>query len=263
MFRRFIDAADYWFGYSDSSSGGSHDPARECFMVAVGDEVDGATSARAGDREPPPPRDPGVSAPQNQRPSAPPTSPTGGADINAQLAQARELEAKTVEEYRAVRLLRASIAGEAFARGERVRELGKQAHERINVDFNVDDPNTPSRASQKLVTDATMLQALPTLSSPEARNLHHEAQTLIEQAAVQQAESSASRMRQLGSVRDEGNTQCREASAHEDGEAGQPANLVERRPGSESLTRADKPRTVTPATSSMPAGRVTRRREQW
>jgi hypothetical protein len=48
-----------------------------------------------------------------------------------------------VGEYRAVRLLRASIAGEASARGERMRELGKQARERINADFNVDDPNTP------------------------------------------------------------------------------------------------------------------------
>jgi hypothetical protein len=48
-----------------------------------------------------------------------------------------------VEEYRAVRLLRASIAGEASARGERARELGKQARERINADFNVDNPNTP------------------------------------------------------------------------------------------------------------------------
>jgi hypothetical protein len=47
------------------------------------------------------------------------------AHINAQLAQARELEAKLAEEYHAVRLLRASIAGEAYAHGERVRELGK------------------------------------------------------------------------------------------------------------------------------------------
>jgi hypothetical protein len=52
-----------------------------------------------------------------------------------------------VEEYRAVRLLRASIAGEASACGERARELGKQARERINVDFDVDNPNTPPRAS--------------------------------------------------------------------------------------------------------------------
>jgi hypothetical protein len=26
MFRRFLDAADYWFGYSDDSSAGSYDP---------------------------------------------------------------------------------------------------------------------------------------------------------------------------------------------------------------------------------------------
>jgi hypothetical protein len=38
-----------------------------------------------------------------------------------------------------VRLLRATIAREASPRSERARELGKQARERINADFNVDD----------------------------------------------------------------------------------------------------------------------------
>jgi hypothetical protein len=28
MFQRFLDAANYWFGYSDNSSAESHDPAR-------------------------------------------------------------------------------------------------------------------------------------------------------------------------------------------------------------------------------------------
>jgi hypothetical protein len=93
-----------------------------------------------------------------------------------QLAQARELEAKLAEEYRAVWLLRASITGEASARGERARELGKQARERINVDFDVDNPNTPPRASQKLVAAATLLWAMPAPSTLEARNLHREAQ---------------------------------------------------------------------------------------
>jgi hypothetical protein len=137
-----------------------------------------------------------------------------GADINAQLAQARELEAKLAEEYRAVRLLRASIAGEASTRGERARELGKQARERINVDFDVETPNTPPRASQKLVAAATLLRAMPAPSTSEARNLHREAQVLIEQAAVQQAESSASRIRQQGSARDDGGAQGPEASIH-------------------------------------------------
>jgi hypothetical protein len=77
-----------------------------------------------------------------------------------------------------------------------VHELGKQACECINTDFNVYDPNTPSRASQKLTTASTLLRAMPAPSTPKARNLHCEAQALIEQAAVQQAESSASHIRQ-------------------------------------------------------------------
>jgi hypothetical protein len=117
-----------------------------------------------------------------------------------QLAQARELKAKLAEEYRTVWLLRAFIAEEASARGERARELGKQARDRINTDFDVDNPSMPPRASQKLIAAAVLLRAMPAPSTPEARNLHREAQALVEQAAVQQAESSASRIRHQGSA---------------------------------------------------------------
>jgi hypothetical protein len=48
---------------------------------------------------------------------------------------------------------------------------------------------------------------MPVPSTPEARNLHREAQALIKQAVVQQAKSSASLIRQQGSVRDDGGTQ--------------------------------------------------------
>jgi hypothetical protein len=123
-----------------------------------------------------------------------------------------------------VRLLHASIAGEASARGERARELGKQARERINADFDVDNPSTPPRARQKLIVVATLLRAMPAPSTPEARNLYREAQALIEQVAVQQVESSASRIRQQGSARDDGGTQGPEASDHMGGATGQPAN---------------------------------------
>jgi hypothetical protein len=51
MFQRFLDAADYWFGYSDTSSAGSYDLARECFMVGIGDVVDGTDATGAGDGE--------------------------------------------------------------------------------------------------------------------------------------------------------------------------------------------------------------------
>jgi hypothetical protein len=145
MFRRFLNATDYWFGYSDNSSAGSYDPARECCVVITNDPANVTDAAGAGDGEVPPAL--GTGPRMAAGPSAPPPSPPTGADINAQLAQAREFEAKLAEEYRTMWLLRASIAGEASARGERARELGKQAHDRINADFNVDDPDTPSRAS--------------------------------------------------------------------------------------------------------------------
>jgi hypothetical protein len=65
---------------------------------------------------------------------------------------------------------------------------------------------------------------MPAPSTPEARNLHSEAQALIEQAAMQQAESSASHIHQQGSARDDGGAQGPEASVHAGGMTGQPAN---------------------------------------
>jgi hypothetical protein len=65
---------------------------------------------------------------------------------------------------------------------------------------------------------------MPAPSTPEARNLHREAQVLIEQAAVQQAESSASRIRQQGSARNDGGAQGPEPSVHAGGVAERPAN---------------------------------------
>jgi hypothetical protein len=54
MFQRFLDAADYWFGYSDNSSAGNYDPARECFVVLANDQANAVNTAGAGDREVPP-----------------------------------------------------------------------------------------------------------------------------------------------------------------------------------------------------------------
>jgi hypothetical protein len=189
---------------------------------------------------------PGIATRLAAGPSAP-----AGADADAQLAQARELEAKLAEEYRTVRLLRASMAGEASARGERARELGKQVRDRINADPNVDNTDAPPRASQKLIAAATLLRAMPAPSTPEARDLHREVQTLIEQAAVQQAESSASRIRQQGDARDDRAAQGGEPSVHAGGAAGRPTNSGAQQPGSGSLIRAGR-WTVTPATSSTP-----------
>jgi hypothetical protein len=213
IFRRFLDATDYWFGCSDDSSTRSYDPARECCVVPA----NATGAAGAGDGEVTP-------APGNAPRLAAGLSAPAGADIDAQLAQARELEAKLAEEYRTVQLLRASMTGEASARGERARELGIQARDRINTDFNVDNPDTPPQASQKLIAAATLLRAMPAPSTPEAQNLHHEAQVLIEQAAVQQAESSASHIRQQGDARGDGGTQGGEPSVQAGRAAERPAN---------------------------------------
>jgi hypothetical protein len=213
MFRRFLDATNYWFGCPDDSSTGSYDPARECYIVVTNDPANATGAVGAGDGEITPA--PGIAL----RLAAGPSTPAG-ADADAQLAQARELEAKLAEEYRTVRLLRASMAGEASARGERARELGRQARDRINTD----NPDAPPRASQKLVAAATLLRAMPAPSTPEARNLQREVQALIEQAAVQQAESSASRIRQQGDARGDGAAQGAEPSVHADEAARRPAN---------------------------------------
>jgi hypothetical protein len=75
MFQRFLNAADYWFGYSDDSSAGSYDPARECFVVVVDDQANGANVAGAGDGEAP--HSPGTRLPQSAGPSAPPPHQQG------------------------------------------------------------------------------------------------------------------------------------------------------------------------------------------
>jgi hypothetical protein len=103
MFRGFLDATDYWFGYSDDSSAGSYDPARECCVVITTDQANAAYATKAGNGEVPPGL--GTGPRMAAGPSAPPPSPPRGTDVNAHLAQARELEAKLAEEYRAVRLL--------------------------------------------------------------------------------------------------------------------------------------------------------------
>jgi hypothetical protein len=141
MCRRFLDATNYWFGYSDDSSTGSYDPARECCVVIANDPANATGATGADDGELPPAL--GTGSRVAAGPSAPPASPPTGANINAQLAQASELEAKLAEKYCTVRLLRASMAGEASACGERAHELGRQARDRINADFNIDNSETP------------------------------------------------------------------------------------------------------------------------
>jgi hypothetical protein len=193
MFQRFLDAADYWFGYSDDFSAGSYDPTRECFVVVVNDQANDANAAGAGDGEAP--QNLGTRLLQGSGPSAPPPHWRGAPTSTCSWpkhASSRQACGRVPRGTTASLLHR----GEASARGERARKLGRQARDRINADFDINNPNTPPRASQKLIAAAMLLRAMPALSTPEAQNLRREVQALIEQAAVQQAESSASRIHQ-------------------------------------------------------------------
>jgi hypothetical protein len=49
----------------------------------------------------------------------------------------------------------------------------------------VDNPHTLPRACQKLIATTTLLWSMPEPWTLKARNLHHEAQALIEQVAAQ------------------------------------------------------------------------------
>jgi hypothetical protein len=71
-----------------------------------------------------------------------------------------------------------------------------------------------TRATHKLVMAATMIRAMPEPSTPEGRKLRREVQILIEQAAVQQAESSASCMRQSSTTKAGGSERGPQASVH-------------------------------------------------
>jgi hypothetical protein len=189
MFRRFLDAADYWFGYSDYSSAGSYEPARECCVVIGNDPTNAADVPGAGDGEVPPAL--GTASRLAAGPSAPPSLPPRG--LTSTRSWPRRASSRPSWRKNTARC---GYFAPPSRRGERARELGKQTRDRINADFNVDNPDTPPRASQKLMAATTLLRAMPAPSTPKARNLHREAQALIEQATVQQAESSASRIRQ-------------------------------------------------------------------
>jgi hypothetical protein len=53
MFQRFLEAADYWFGYSDTSSNEGYDPTRGRFTVGICDVVNGMNAVGDGDGEGP------------------------------------------------------------------------------------------------------------------------------------------------------------------------------------------------------------------
>ena len=66
-------------------------------------------------------------------------------------------------------------------------------HHRIHDDEGSEQPPVFNRASQNIAAAAMLVRAMPEPSTMEGRRVRGELRDLLETAAVQQAESSASR----------------------------------------------------------------------
>ena len=79
--------------------------------------------------------------------------------------------------------------------GGRARAVAYDMNQRIIED----DEALPhfTRASQNIVASMALLQGLSGPATPEDHQAHHEIRTLLDRAAVQQAESSLSQRREL------------------------------------------------------------------
>ena len=91
--------------------------------------------------------------------------------------------------------------------GTGAREARRAAWDRIMAEEREGSPLGLPRASQKITAATLLIRAMPEPSMPEGCNLRKEAQALLEDAAVQQAESSASRMHLVASAKADGAAQ--------------------------------------------------------
>jgi hypothetical protein len=105
------------------------------------------------------------------------------------------MQANLDEEMERLMQLRQNLeqewAGRALAGGARHR--ARDVQRRIINDARVGLPQTFNGASQNLATAAMLLRTMPKPSATERRRVQGELKDLLENAAVQQAESSASR----------------------------------------------------------------------
>jgi hypothetical protein len=213
--RDFMSACDQCLS-GDSDDGHSlddegYDPTRKCFHI---DQEE-----HEGDNHPGMPRNNDAPAPASRveipRELAEARTPAGGQDT--QLEQLREMQVKLDEEREQLMQLRQNLeqewAGRALAGGARHR--ARDVQRRIIDDARAGLPPTFNGASQNLAPAVMLLRTMPELSTTEGRCVQGELKGLLENAAVQQAESSASRRRGCPSEhQDEPSRHVREASVH-------------------------------------------------
>ena len=194
----FQAAANYCLTCSDDSSEGDYDPTQECFIAMLGehnsDNDDNATADAVH----------AATAMAGATATPGPSAPANAAEQQAQLAQLRELEAKLNKERRQTQKLCLALEQGRTGHGTGAREARRVSRERIMVEGREGSPLALNRASQKITAAALLIRAMPEPSTPEGHNLCKEAQALLEDAAVQQVESFASRMRSVASVKTEG-----------------------------------------------------------
>ncbi|KAF8732945.1 hypothetical protein HU200_015296 [Digitaria exilis] len=195
-FLAFQTAADYCFGYSDDE----YDPTRECFVISDGRVNEGSTSDHDGEdddhrgnngtdpvgAQPPDPSDHLPFEDERhpcRRPRVVRPHDLGSGDVSPPARSDHE-PPKQGHEH-----------------STDARRAGRVAQARILAEGKDDD--LAPRTSQKLIAAAALLRAMPEAATPEGRKLHLEAQKLVENAARQQAESSASRLRRSSASKGE------------------------------------------------------------
>jgi hypothetical protein len=186
-------ACDYCL--SDDSDGGHNlddedcGPSRECFHVDLGGLDEGNHLGMPEDGDPPRP------APRIDilRELAMVLVPAGGQDT--QLEQICEMQARLDEEVGQLVQLWQNIGQEWAGRapaGE-ARHLPQDVQHRIADNARARLPPASSGVGQNLAAAAIRLRAMPEPSTTEGRRIQGELKNLLEDAAVQRAESSASR----------------------------------------------------------------------
>jgi hypothetical protein len=191
--RDFMSACDHCLsGDSDDGHGlddEGYDPTRECFHI---DQEERDRDNHLGM-----PRNNDAPAPASRveipRELAEAQTPAGGQDT--QLEQLREIQAKLDEEMERLMQLRQNLeqewAGRALDGGARHR--ARDVQHRIIDDARAGLPPTFNGASQNLAAAAMLIRTMPEPSTTEGRRVQGELKDLLENAAVQQAKSSASR----------------------------------------------------------------------
>jgi hypothetical protein len=226
--RDFMTASDYCL--SDCSDGSRSlgdegcGPSRECFHVDLGGPGEGNHLGMPENGDPPRP----VPHVDILRELAVVPVPVGGHD--PQLEQIHEMQARLDEGAGTLEPIRRDIGQEWAGQpptGE-VRHLPQGFQHHIADDVRVRPPPTSSGVGQNLAAAAILLRAMPEPSTTEGRRIQGELKNLLEDAAVQQAESSAARRQGSPSEHHAATSRfMREASVH----TGRTRNTVSAAPG--------------------------------